>query len=183
MYLDGDDYINAWYADFSFSRPLPKDYRLSTNLTLNDTRYPDDESKDIYQGVVSVAVSKKFSGIVHNLGVLYGNSVTQDDIKKSNGKNYYGISLSSSKPLTNQFMAYSRVVLQHSYYDSEYIFLGSGYGLTRREKMSSLGMGMIFTMDKGMKSKLDISYTDNNANVDLYEYHKFKVEASVDFQF
>ena len=170
--LNHEDYQEAIHLTAQVSKPVRGQLNLSTALTLSDIRYDNRKELDLYQGAIFMSLNTSLLTINHSIGLIYGNSEAKESAGKSNGKDYYGFTYSALKTLSREQSVFARGLYQISQNDGVH----SLFPKIRKDNFFTLATGWQWTPRHDLILKTEISYSDNDSNLELYEYNRGQLD-------
>lgn len=156
------------------------DYTLPAGITLTAAAsgsildYDDDPLRDAKQYLFNAGAAKSWGKVSHAIEV-YGALEPADDTRrgKHNGRDFYGVNYRMQWALSDRVVPFARLSAQRAKHDASHpVFLK-----TREDKYVSAGAGVNWQPAKHWLIRGQLSYTNQNSNLDVFEYDRFQVEA------
>lgn len=175
--LNHEDYQNAVHLTAQASKPIGDQLNFSTTLTLSDIRYDNRKELDLYQGDIFLSLNTSLFTINHSIGLMYGNSDAKESTGKANGKEYYGFTYSALKTLSREQSLFARGLYQISENDGIHPL----FQKVRKDNFFTLTTGWQWAARRDLILKTEISYSENNSNLELYEYDRSRLDIGLTY--
>lgn len=182
--LDGAEFqsssslLGSWQrnAGNGWSQGLTAAY---TAVRYDNSSNPDNNLRDVNQVLLSGNLSKASGRFLHNISVYYGDEDSQKSAGKNNAQKFYGIAFSEQIQFRPGHIPYFRISL-HS---SENKSAAPVFNIDREDDTFSSSVGWIWQFSRNINITTDITYTDNDSNIDLYAYDRVKYQTGLRYQF
>lgn len=150
-----------------------------TAVRYDNANNPDNSLRDVNQVLVSGNLGKASGRFLHNVSVYYGDEDSQRERGKNNAQTFYGIAFSEQFQFRPGHIPYFRVSL----HKSENKSVAPVFNIEREDDTFSTSVGWIWQFTRNINITTDITYTDNDSNIDLYAYDRVKYQTGLRYQF
>jgi hypothetical protein len=182
--LDGAEFqsssslLGSWQrsANTGWSQGVTAAY---TAVRYDDSTNPDNKLRDVNQFLLSGNVGKASGRFLHNVSVYFGDEDAQQAAGKNNAQKFYGIAFSEQVQFKPGHIPFFRI----SYHKSENKSVAPVFNLDREDDTFSTSLGWIWQLNRNLNISTDLTYTDNDSNIDLYGYDRFKYQTGLRYQF
>ena len=140
---------------------------------------PDNNLRDVNQMLLSGNIAKAAGRFLHNVSVYYGDEDAQRDAGKNNAQTFYGIAFSEQIQFRPGHIPYVRI----SFHKSENKSVAPVFNIDREDDTFSTSFGWIWQFNRNLNITTDITYTENDSNIDLYSFDRFKYQTGLRYQF
>jgi tetratricopeptide (TPR) repeat protein len=135
--------------------------------------------RDVNQLLVSGVLGKSVGNFYHSVSVYYGDEQAQKDLGRNNAQQFYGIAFYEQFQLVPGHLPYFRISLHKSDYKSE----APIFNVKRQDDTFSTSLGWIWNASRNINVTTDITYTENESNIDLFAYDRVKYQTGLRYQF
>lgn len=135
--------------------------------------------RDVDQALFSAALGKSQGRFYHALSVYYGDEQARRDAGKNNAQQFYGIAFSEQVQLLPGHVPYFRISLHHSDNKRQ----DPIFARAREDKIFSTSLGWIWHANSKIDITTDVTYTNNDSNIELFEYDRVKYQTGLRYQF
>lgn len=164
---------DGWYQTVSGSYTQIR-YDTNNGGDLNDLR-------DVDQMLLTAGVTKIAGALTHTVS-LY--TADEDPEASSggdhNGRSFTGLAYSLLYRLNPQHTPYLRTSYQKVDHDSEHPVF---FNTKRSGKTSAVTVGWFWQIARNLIVTGEAAFTDNNSNIPLFDYTRFKYQAGLRYQF
>ena len=150
-----------------------------TAVRYDEDLNPDNSLRDVNQVLLSGNLGKASGRFLHNLSVYYGNENAQRDAGENNAQKFYGIAFSEQFQFKPGHIPYFRI----SFHKSENKDTAPVFNVDREDDTFSTSLGWIWQFARNINITTDVTYTDNDSNIDLYAYDRVKYQTGLRYQF
>ena len=140
---------------------------------------PDNNLRDVNQYLISGNLGKASGRFLHNVSVYFGDEDAQQAAGKNNAQSFYGIAFSEQFQFKPGHIPYFRI----SYHKSDNKSEAPVFNIERRDNTFSTSIGWIWQFNRKLNITTDLTYTDNDSNIDLYGYKRLKYQTGLRYQF
>lgn len=184
--LSGDDFqeSNSLSLGWTSQRAAGSN---QANLLYSEISYPQDPARDISQTVLAFSSNWNDGTLFHGITLLFGFEDTLKSISNQSGsltnshnaKDFTGIMYSARWRL-NPDWSFS---IRGGYQEQEYAARQPVFQVVREDDQVQLGMKFKWKFHKDFSSSFDVSYMDNNSNLDLYAYDRVTAKVGIHYGF
>ena len=146
-------------------------YDTSTN--------PDNNLRDVNQILLSGNLGKSSGRFLHNVSVYFGDENAQRDAGSNNAQKFYGVAFSEQIQFRPGHVPYIRI----SFHKSENKSVAPVFNIDREDDTFSTSLGWIWQFNRNINITSDVTYTENDSNIDLYAYDRVKYQTGLRYQF
>lgn len=150
-----------------------------TTVRYDDSQNADNKLRDVNQVLVSGNLGKAAGRFLHNVSVYYGDEDAQRNAGKNNAQTFYGIAFSEQVQFRPGHIPYFRISL----HKSENKAVAPVFNIDREDDTFSTSFGWIWQFNRNINITTDVTYTDNDSNIDLYAYDRVKYQTGLRYQF
>jgi len=150
-----------------------------TAVRYDNSSNPDNNLRDINQVLVSGNLGKASGRFLHNVSVYYGDEKAQRSAGDNNAQVFYGIAFSEQIQFRPGHIPYFRI----SFHKSENSSVAPVFNIIREDDTFSTSLGWIWQFSRNINITTDVTYTDNDSNIDLYAYSRVKFQTGLRYQF
>jgi hypothetical protein len=165
----GDD---GWYQTVAGSYSRIR-YDIADGSTLTKLR-------DVNQLLLSGGLTKIEGLYSHSLNLYHADENPVRSAGKHNGRAFTGFAYSLLYRLNAQHTPYLRASHQKVSHDSEHPVF---FDTTRHDQSDSVTLGWFFQYRRDLMITAQTSFTRNDSNIPLFDYHRFKYQAGFRYQF
>ncbi|MDX1490085.1 MAG: hypothetical protein R3332_02275 [Pseudohongiellaceae bacterium] len=185
-YLDGNAFQMTYRLNNSWQRAVSNGWYQSLSGTIGTTRFDNYGSatknhlKDTNQVLVSAGLTKLSRDFTNGLTFFVGKDRAQNSEGKHNGKEFVGLGYSVYWRLTPEHTPFARVSAQRTEHgDRHPTFIND----TREDKTLSATLGWVWQHSPKLSANIDATFTENDSNIPLFEYSRFRYQAGIRYQF
>jgi len=137
--------------------------------------------RDVNQFLVTGGVTKISGAYTHTMNVYHADESPEASTGGDhNGREFTGIAYSLLYRLNAQHTPYLRASLQNVEHDSEHPVF---FDTVRKGRTNALTFGWFFQYRRNLMITAQTSYTENDSNIPLFDYSRFKYQAGFRMQF
>lgn len=165
---------NGW------SRALTGAYttvRYDTKLDANA------DLRDVDQYLLSGIVGKVMGKFNHSVSVYFGDEDARREQGKNNAQRFYGVAFSEQYQWKPNHLPYFRISLHESDNKANAPIFSATTPIKREDKTLSTSLGWQWRAGRFTNITTDVTYTDNESNIDLFSYDRLKFQTGLRFQF
>lgn len=185
VWLDQEGFQNSTSLLGSWQRSGGNGWSQALTGALTAVRYddspsrPDNHLRDVDQALLSGVLSKASGSLLHSVSLYYGDESSVHSIGSNNAQQFYGIALSEQFQLSAAHLPYLRVSLHRSNNkDTDNVF-----NVDREDNTFSATLGWIWRLGSRFNLNSDLTFTENDSNIELYEYDRLKYQAGFRYSF
>jgi tetratricopeptide (TPR) repeat protein len=179
--LDDESFRHIVALVPEWSTALSRNDRLTLFGQIGTQRYPDQETRDVDSVLAGVAWVHRLAVYDTRItsSIYYGDDDAQEQVGEHYGREYYGLSLAAQwEPITNH-TPYLKLTLQTAQHDEDQPLFGEA----RDEDLLQFVAGWHWQIQSAWSVNAEVSYLENNANIDLFEYDRTQVIFSTRYDF
>jgi tetratricopeptide (TPR) repeat protein len=182
--LAGDAFQNSASLIATAQRNAGNGWTQLATLAYTGVRYDTGVTananlRDVNQWLVSGVLSKTQGRFNHNLSVFVGDETARHDAGENNAQKFYGVAVIEQFQWRPGHIPYLRLSLQHS----ENKAPAPIFNVEREADLFSTSVGWQWRVNNRLSTNTDLTYIDNNANLDLYAYDRVKFQTGLRYQF
>ena len=182
--LDGDEFqtsssiLGGWQrnAGEGWTQGFTAAY---TAVRYDDALNPDNKLRNVNQVLIAGNLGKASGRFLHNVSFYYGDEDAQRSAGKNNAQQFYGIAFSEQFQFKPGHIPYFRI----SFHKSENKDTAPVFNVDREDDTFSTSLGWIWQFARNINITTDVTYIDNDSNIDLYAYDRVKYQTGLRYQF
>jgi len=118
-------------------------------------------------------------GSNHTVSAYYGDEKAKATLGENNAQQFYGLAFSEQFILKQGHIPYFRI----SVHKSENKAPAPIFNVTREDDTFSTSLGYIWTAARNINVTTDVTYTENDSNLNLFSYDRVKYQTGLRYQF
>lgn len=182
--LDGENFQKSGSLISTLQRNPGNGWSQALTGAYTLVRYDDSLNanaslRDIDQWLVSGVLGKTMGKFNHTVSIYYGNEQEVESAGKDNAQSFYGLAFSEQYQLSPEHIPYLRVSFHNSENKAPHVF----FNKVRDDNTISTSLGWIWQARSNMNVTTDLTYTNNDSNLDLFSYDRVKVQTGLRYQF
>lgn len=150
-----------------------------TAVRYNGATNPDNKLRDVNQFLMSGSIGKASGRFLHNVSIYYGDEDARQAAGKNNAQSFYGIAFSEQFQFKPGHIPYFRI----SFHKSDNKAVAPVFNIKRGDDTFSTSLGWIWQINNNLNLTTDLTYTENDSNIDLYGYNRLKYQTGLRYQF
>ncbi len=150
-----------------------------TQVRYDDGLNKNASLRDVNQFLVSGVLGKAVGSFNHTLSVYYGDESEQKAAGKNNAQQFYGVAFAEQYQMNSSNLPYVRVSLHRSDNKAK----DPIFNIEREDNTFSTSLGWIWLWKRNLNVTTDVTYTNNDSNIDLFEYDRVKYQTGLRYQF
>ena len=185
--LDQEGFQDAYGLNSSWQRAGSNGWYQSLSGSFSQLRYdtsaaaPQNNLRDVDQLLLTGGLTKLSENFTHSFNLYHADeSPKSSGVGKHNGRSFSGLAYSVLYRFNQQHTPFLRVSIQDVDHDDRHPVF---FNTTRSDSTDSLTLGWIWQLNRQLTITGDAAYTDNQSNIPLFEYTRFKYQAGFRFQF
>ncbi|MEX0962973.1 MAG: tetratricopeptide repeat protein [Pseudohongiellaceae bacterium] len=164
---------NGWYQTLSGAYTKIR-YDTNNGGDLNDLR-------DVDQLLLTAGVTKIAGPLTHTMSLYTADENPQASTGGDhNGRAFTGLAYSLLYRMNSQHTPYLRASYQDVEHDREHPVF---FDTTRSGKNKAITVGWFWQVARNLMVTGEAAFTDNNSNIPLFDFTRFKYQAGVRYQF
>ena len=140
---------------------------------------PNADLRDVDQLLVSGVLGKSMGRFNHTVSVYFGDEDARVTFGENNAQQFYGLAFSEQFLLKQGHIPYFRV----SVHKSENKAAAPIFNIVREDDTFSTSLGYIWSATPHINVTTDVTYTENDSNLDLFSYDRVKYQTGLRYQF
>jgi len=183
--LDDQGYRNLFGPTLQWSSALRPDLSLQAGFSWLALNYPDNPFRDGRQGVLNLRLFGNLDAPLSPswlAGAFYGDERSDEQSSASRAsvdRNFYGGQLGGQISLRPSLSLIGMAVFQRSDYAADYAL----YGVTRNDRYYALDLELKQLLNRHLQLSLNLNYSDNHSNIDLYQYRRTQAGLTLRYDF
>lgn len=183
--LDGENFRNLLISGVEWERPIKGPNWVAVFGQLGRVEYPDQDFRDVDLALVGGAWTHRFGRANRQvkIGVYVGDEDADDDepgvFKKHNGRDYVGVFGDFQWNLAPRHAFFVSGQYQSSEYDAEHPVFGE----VRDDDFLQLATGWNWRWRPKWTINIQLNYSDNDSNIELFSYDRTELYAGLRFTF
>ena len=182
--LNSENFQTSASVIGNFLRAPGNGWTQALTGAFTQVRYDDGINKnaslrDVNQFLVSGVLGKAVGSFNHTLSVYYGDESEQKAAGKNNAQQFYGVAFAEQYQLNSSNLPYVRVSLHRSDNKAK----DPIFNIEREDSTFSTSLGWIWLWKRNLNVTTDVTYTNNDSNIDLFEYDRVKYQTGLRYQF
>ncbi|MEX0902678.1 MAG: tetratricopeptide repeat protein [Pseudohongiellaceae bacterium] len=184
--LDGESFQQAVGLNSSWQRQGQNGWYQSLSGSFSQIRYdtgsnPQNDLRDVNQLLFTAGLTKITQDLTHSLTLYHAD----EDPRASgngehNGRRFTGLAYSTLYRFTPAHTPFFRISVQEvDHIDEHPVFFND----QRSDSNKSLTLGWTWRVMQNLNLLAETSWTDNESNIPLFEYTRFKYQAGFRYQF
>lgn len=163
-------------AQWSFA---PASWRLGAGLDLATVRYADDETRDVEQLLVTLGAEYARPGDLLMLELFGATEQARDDDFDHNGRDLVGASALWRHVAGVGHVPFLRLRATRSrHHDTHPVF-----AVLRRDVTRSATLGWNWFLSEEVSARAEVSYSDAESNLDLFDHDRTQLETALRYRF
>jgi hypothetical protein len=182
--LDGEEFQHSASGIATLQRNAGAGWTQGLTGAYTQVRYNDDVNanaalRDVDQWLVSGVLGKTNGRFNHTVSVYYGDESAAQSAGEDNAQSFYGVAFAEQFQILPNHIPYVRVSLHHSENKAPHVF----FARVREDDTFSTSLGWIWRALENMNVTTDLTWTENDSNLDLFAYDRLKVQTGLRYQF
>ena len=177
-FQDSTSFITSWQRSpgNGWSQALTGAY---TQVRFDDGINANASLRDVDQVLLSGVLGKTSGNFFHSVSAYVGDESAVKSLGANNAQQFYGIAFSEQYQFRPAHVPYFRISLHRSdNQERDPIF-----NLEREDDTFSTSLGWVWRANRNINVTTDITYTNNESNLDLYTYDRVKYQTALRYQF
>lgn len=174
-YQKSDSYMFQWQHSYNAG------LRVGTFYQWADLEYPDLHYQDANRQTIGINAAMSLSSIP--LGVYSSFYLADEDVNNSLfdplGHDDIGLTMGARYRVNESIDVFSNIDLQKRHYDAEDRLFKD----TRKDDYINASIGTSWSFNQNWMIKLEYNYSDNNSNIDINDYDREDISASLRWDF
>lgn len=154
-------------------------WTVSGAVYFNELRYSEDSLRNVYQYLGNLAVQRQLGRMTHTLGLMLGDEDAQRAAGDHNAREFAGVYYDAGYELSGGHQLFGRAYWQDSHQDGEDPF----FRQTRDDQFHQLSFGWNWHINKPLRLRTELVYSDNDSDVDYYSYDRTRLQTALRYSF
>ncbi len=150
-----------------------------TQVRFDDSINPNASLRDMNQMLVSGVLGKSAGSFYHSVSVYYGDESAVYSVGDNNAQKFYGVAFSEQFQFRPAQIPYLRISLHSSSNKAR----DPIFNIEREDDTFSTSLGWVWRANRNINVTTDVTYTENDSNLDLYAYDRVKYQTGLRYQF
>lgn len=183
--LDDEGFQHSTSLLGSWQRNAGNGWSQAVTGALTAVRYadsaesPNNSLRDVNQALVSAILGKAQGRFLHNVSVYVGDEQSVKDEGDNNAQRFYGVAFSEQYQLLPEHTPFIRMSLHQSDNKAR----DPVFNVEREDRTFSATIGWIWRYNSQFNVNTDVTWTENDSNIDLYEYDRVKYQTGFRYNF
>lgn len=183
-WLAGESLQNQLLANVAWQWHFAPYWKTTAEFELGQQDSDQNDALDFTQWQGKAALNRKNDGFSQNVQLGFGSDMASDSINDFQGRNYYALSYQAQQALAADQQAYALINYRSNTYSDafadDHIFFA---GETREDQLMQIIAGWIYEFMPNTSAKLQLSHSQNQSNLELYDYQRTLLEAGLAISF
>jgi len=182
--LDGEEFQHSVSGIATLQRTGGAGWTQGLTGAYTQVRYNDEINanaslRDVDQWLLSGVLGKTNGRFNHTVSVYYGDESAVENAGKDNAQTFYGLAFAEQFQILPNHIPYFRVSMHYSENKAPHVF----FAKVREDDTLSTSLGWIWRALENMNVTTDVTWTENDSNLDLFAYDRVKVQTGLRYQF
>lgn len=185
--LDQNGFQDAYGLNTSWQRTGANGWYQSLSAGFTQMRFdlspaaPQNDLRDVDQWLINAGLTKITQRFTHALSAYYADEAAlSSGAGRHNGRDFAGVAYSLLYRVNAQHTPFLRASVQDVTHDTQHPVF---FNTIREDSTDSLTLGWIWQVNGQLVINADAAYTDNQSNIPLFDFSRFKYQAGFRFQF
>lgn len=150
-----------------------------TAVRFDDAVNANADLRDMDQWLVSGVLGKATGAFNHALSLYVGTEEPAGNGTRDNAQDFFGVAFSEQFQFRPGHTPYLRVSFHVSENKAPHVFFGE----VREDDIFSTSLGWVWRANPNINITTDLTYTENDSNLDLFSYDRVKFQTGLRYQF
>lgn len=150
-----------------------------TAVRFDDAINSNADLRDVDQWLVSGILGKATGAFNHAVSLYVGTEEPSGAGTRDNAQDFYGIAFSEQFQFRPGHTPYLRVSYHSSENKAPHVF----FGKSREDDIFSTSLGWVWRANPNINITTDLTYTENDSNLELFSYDRLKFQTGLRYQF
>jgi hypothetical protein len=183
-WLAGESLQNQLLANVRWQWYLSPLWKTNAEFEAGQQDNDQNDALDFSQWQGKFALNRNAGGLGQNFQLSFGSDIAKDKVNEFQGRNYYAFNYQAQQTLTSSQQMYALVNYRTNTYSAafadDHIFFA---GETRKDQLIQLIAGWSYQFMPNTAAKAQLSHSQNQSNLELYDYQRTLVEAGLTISF
>lgn len=182
--LDNKNFQNSASLIASWQRSAGAGWSQALTGAYTQVRFDDGVNanasfRDVNQVLLSGVLGKTDGNFFHSVSAYVGDESAVRNLGKNNAQQFYGVAFSEQFQFRPAHIPYFRISLHRSENEAP----DPIFNIEREDDTFSTSLGWVWRAHRNVNVTTDVTYTDNESNLDLYTYDRVKYQTALRYQF
>lgn len=150
-----------------------------TAVRFDDAINANANLRDVDQWLLSGVLGKATGAFNHAVSLYIGTEEPSGKGTRDNAQDFYGIAFSEQFQFRPGHTPYLRVSYHSSENKAPHVF----FGRVREDDIFSTSLGWVWRANPNINITTDLTYTENDSNLELFSYDRLKFQTGLRYQF
>lgn len=177
--LSDSDYQQYYSLSGDWTRYNFGGWTYSAAVFFNELRYDEDSVRNIYQYIGNVAAQRQLGAFSHTIGLTLGDEDAQRAAGDHNARQFAGLYYDLWYDLSGGHQLFGRAYVQDAHQHGEDPF----FRQVRDDSFHQLTLGWDWHINKPLRLRTEVMYSDNDSDVDYYSYDRTRIQTGLRYSF
>ena len=149
------------------------------HVRYDDSLNQNASLRDVNQYLVSGVLGKVMGSLIHTLSIYYGNESAQQQVGKNNAQQFSRVAIAEQYQVNTSNLPYLRVSMHRTDNKAN----DPIFNIDREDNTFSTSLGRIWLWKRNLNITANVTYTNNDSNIKLFEYDRVKYQTGQRYQF
>ena len=183
-WLAGESLQNQLLGNVAWQWHFAPYWKTTAEFELGTQDNDQNDALDFTQWQGKAALNRNIDGFAQNVQIGIGSDMASDSANDFQGRNYYALSYQAQQSLAGNQQMYALINYRtNNYADAfadDHIFFA---GETREDQLIQLIAGWVYEFMPDISTKIQLSHSQNESNLELYDYQRTLIEAGLAISF
>ena len=184
-WLAGETLQNQLLANVRWQWFFAPAWKASAELELGQQNNNQNDALDFNQSQGKFGILRHYEqGFVHSLQLGLGSNTAKDKQYDFQGSDYYSLGYQAQQKLTANQQLFAQASFRNNHYSAKFADDDLFYaGKQRSDDTAQLTIGWLYNIQPKTTFKLQVNHTNNQSNLELYDYQRTLIEAGLTLAF
>jgi len=183
-WLAGDSLQNQLLGNVRWQWYFAPQWKITSEFELGQQDNDQNDALDFTQWQAKASLNRKSEALSQSFQLGYGSDIAAESSNDFQGRNYLSIGYQMQQEIAPSQQVYALVNYRNnSYADAfadDHIFFARE---TREDQLTQLTAGWLYNFMKNTSAKVQLSHSQNQSNLELYDYQRTLIEAGLTISF
>lgn len=183
-WLAGEKLQNQLLANVRWQWFFAPSWKAHAELEAGRQDNDQNDTLDFNQWQSKFGIHRNSGGFSQNLQLSLGSNLAKDSENDFQGSDYYSLGYQAQQRLTENQQMYALASFRNNAYSADFasddIFFA---GKNREDEIIQVTLGWVYNFMPDTAVKLQINHSQNQSNLELYEYQRTLIEAGLTLAF
>jgi tetratricopeptide (TPR) repeat protein len=150
-----------------------------TQVRFDDGLNANASLRDVNQMLFSGVLGKASGNFFHSVSAYVGDESAVKSLGENNAQQFYGVAFSEQFQFRPEHIPYFRISLHRSENQAP----DPIFNIEREDDTFSTSLGWVWRANRNINVTTDVTYTNNESNLDLFAYDRVKYQTGLRYQF